>query len=253
MKRILVWLLIALMLMLTSSCTTTEGNNMNQTWTQNQLNVLGSTLIAQERIDDGKLLPSEVRLMNIVAKVEDYLAQRYPGETFVIHGLKDVLFQSDRLSMRVSDSAGASFHMVTNTAKEDLSDLAITDGYYPLVKDAQAKEYVLDLLEDAGMAGGKTTAWLYGSFDAAYDPALSMTESIAQGLGYGVFGNVFLPKAGNENVTADSLTAALCGKGLTGSLSVWVMDMLPEGEPAAAWVKEYCKPQGACAIHIDLE
>ena len=68
MKRILTWLLIALMLMLTSSCTTTEGINMNQTWTQNQLNVLGSTLITQERIDDGKLLPSEVRLMNIVAK-----------------------------------------------------------------------------------------------------------------------------------------------------------------------------------------
>ena len=31
------------------------------------------------------------------------------------------------------------------------------------------------------------------------------------------------------------------------------LNVLPQGEPAAAWVKEYCKPQGVCAIHIDLE
>ena len=226
---------------------------MDQAWTQNQLNVLQSTLIDQERINSGDLQAGEQRLVDITTALEKYLVARYPDHSFVLLGLKDVFFQADTLSFRAVDEQGHEFHMVATAKQADLNDLTFTDGYYPIMMDTQVKQYTLQLLENAGIPGGKTTVWIYGAFNDAYNPALSIEDSIAEGHAFQVSGNIFLSKGNVPSVSAEELTNALSGKGLTGTLSVWIMDVLPEGNAAATWIKDYCKLQNIQAINISIK
>lgn len=251
MKRIITaWLILALAL-LACSCAPTEDKSMEQIWTQNQLNILNSTMIDPHRIEECNLLESELRLLDIVSRVDAYLAQRYPGHTFVLEGLKDVFFDSPTLAIYAADENGLSFSISTSAKEDDLSDLTITDGYYALIKAQEAGDYILTQLETLGLPGGKASMLLYGSFGEAYDPALTLAESIAQGLTFGISGDIFLAVENVSALDADAVAAALSSHGLHGYVYLWCMDALPEGDASAAWVKEYCT--GITSIRIKIE
>lgn len=239
MKRILtVWLLFALVLSLVCGCTLAEDDTMADTWTTNQLNILNSTLISPERIQTKELLDSEHRLLRIVAKVEEYLASRYPDLAFVLDGLKDAAFDKPALSIFVTADEAVTFTVSVKVTEDDLSDLTITDGYYAQFKALEAADYLLALLHDAGITGGKASVLLYGSFGEAYDPALSLADSLAAGLTYGISGDVFL--VSSDVPEADALSALLSGHGLHGYVTLHFLSGMPEGDACAQWVRDYC-------------
>lgn len=251
MKRILtVWLLLMLVLALACSCTLAEDDTMATTWTTNQLNILSSTLIAPERIQTGNLLDSEHRLLRIVARVEEYLASRYPDHAFVLDGLKDAAFTKPSLSIFVTADEAVTFTVSVQTAEEDLSDLTITDGYYAQFKALEAADCLLTLLADAGVPGGKASVLVYGSFGDAYDPALSLADSLSAGLTFGLSGDVFLTGSDTSLPDADALSTALSGHGLHGYITLHFLREMPEGEACAEWVQDYCSDVPSLRVRI---
>ncbi len=220
--------------------------------TQDHMNVLNSTLIDQDRIKAGVFTESEQRLLKIVDRVQAFMKERYPEETFTIKGLKDIFFESPTLTFRVLTTVGEEYSVFAHYQQTDLSDLTLTESYFAQAKTPELVELIEQRLAEQGISGAKLSVWMYGSFTAATDPRKPLEELLADGLTVGVSGQIFL-SAQDGAVTEEQLRTAFSGMGVTGWLSCYVMEALPEGDARAEWVKEYCKPLGIAAIELKLE
>lgn len=222
-------------------------------YSQNQIRVLQSTLIHKNRIEQGNLENAEKRLLSIVAAVEEYLKQYYPGKEITILGLDDVLFQKERLLFRACAENSVRFHIVTESKEEELSDLWITDNFGASLLAGEANRYVEQLLQDAGAVNVQTAVWLQGNIDGRLARAESMEALIRLQQPVQISGHVFLSASGNEHITEDRLIRLFSGRGLKGIVSFWKMDGLPEGDVQVSWAKDYCKPNGISAIRVNVE
>ena len=196
-------------------------------------------MISEQRIENGALLENERAIAEAVIPAEAYLAARYPEGMFTIKGLPAIGARVP-FTLLVLDGYGRQFELAVSWTKADRSDITFVDDYYGLYRENEIRAYIASVLRSCGLTEFKIHPGIGSISSKVADASVPAAKLLAGGVKIHITASVYMAKADAGEFDAAAVAQGLTGKGLTGSVLVWVMPEVPDGEPDHRWYNRYC-------------
>lgn len=216
---------------------TREGNSMETPWTSNQLNVLTTMGVTQDRIEKRSLTAMEEQTLTALAQAEQYLARCYPESEFTFLQLGGPMPPHQAIIFQVREEATqATFEMNLYEPTPPDSAWKITDEFFRLAQAEAVGDYIAALLREGGLTQSAACTILLGQYDDTYHTDQSIAEQVAAGNTYGIRASVFLLDEADAGAAANRVQDILSAHGLAGGVDVYLMKEFPEGKASPDWI-----------------
>jgi len=183
-----------------------------------ELAILAANGTPQERVEQGVLLPSEERLLEVLAKAQTYLAGRYPQEKFSFTGMDNGQPRRGQILL-IASSADMPQETFAVRVEDSEEPVRISESHFCDLKRAQLCALAEGVLGALGV-DAQCDLEVVGLYGDAYDPALPLETLKEQGLTVSVSGKAFAATDGAIAEKKAELEDALLALGLRGGFTL---------------------------------
>lgn len=211
-------------LMLCTACGMGENLMSEQNWSENELALMEYLEVEKERMDSGKLLPGEQKVLAALAQAELFLMERYPGETMTFVKVDNASGVAVTHSFTVFSSVEPEdiFVVKVTAPKEDGGETAIHETRFNTVMLPQLQTLVQATVDEMQVEAVARVRFV-GMYGAEHDPLQPLTELLSSGLLVDVAGEILVEESQLTDAFEKQLGPALRAKGLCSGVTLLVV------------------------------